>query len=256
MERLLQETKTIAHRVLLDMLRSRRSLIFWVGFPALMLLLFGLIYAGRGELGASFDRTAPGILIGAALFFSCLGGPVAVIVGERERATLRRLLISPLRPGAYFSGIVAAHVAIALGQAVIVYAIAALFGGRYRGSVALGGLILLLSVCSYVGMGFYFGARFSKRTEDVNGPVAAFGVPLLVLGGTFFPAELLPPFLLRVAYFDPIYHMNAALRPVWARGAGWSEVGLHVLCLLLFAALSLALGTRAYGSMLQRERTS
>jgi ABC-2 type transport system permease protein len=86
--------------------------------------------------------------------------------------------------------------------------------------------------------------------------VAAFGVPLLVLGGTFFPAELLPPFLLRVAYFDPIYHMNAALRPVWARGAGWSEVGLHVLCLLLFAALSLALGTRAYGSMLQRERTS
>jgi ABC-2 type transport system ATP-binding protein len=38
-------------------------------FPALMLLLFGLIYAGDSSRSASFDYTAPGILIGAALFF-------------------------------------------------------------------------------------------------------------------------------------------------------------------------------------------
>ena len=33
------------------------------------------------------------------------------------------------------------------------------------------------------GLGFYFGARFPKRAEDVNGPVASFSVPLLVLAG-------------------------------------------------------------------------
>ena len=74
-----------------------------------MLLLFGLIYAGGNSTTKSFDFTAPGILIGAALFFSCLGGPVALIVAERERRTLRRLLVSPLKPISYFIGIVIAY---------------------------------------------------------------------------------------------------------------------------------------------------
>ncbi len=254
MKRYLKEATTIARRILLEMWRARRSLVFWAVFPALMLLLFGLIYAGNGETSDSFNWTAPGILIGAALFFSCLGGPVTVIVGERERRTLRRLLFSPLRPSSYFSGVVLAHCVIALGQAVVVYGVAAIFGGRYHGSLPLGLLILMLSVCSFVGMGFFFGARFSKRTEDVNGPVAAFGVPLLVLGGTFFPTKMLPHFLLKLAYLDPIYHMNAALKPVSARGAGWDEVSAHLAVLIAFAILSLMLGTRAYGLMLAREK--
>ena len=256
MTRHLKEPITIARRILLEMWRTRRNLIFWVAFPTLMLLLFGLIYAGNGKTSTSFNNTAPGILIGAALFFSCLGGPVAVIVGERERRTLRRLLFSPLRSSSYFSGIVLAHCVIALGQAVIVYGIAALFGGRYHGSWSLGLLILLLSVCSYVGIGFFFGAQFTKRTEDVNGPVAAFGVPLLVLGGTFFPTKMLPPFLLKITFFNPIYHMNSALRPVSARGAGWEEISIHLILLILFSILAMVLGTRAYRLMLIKEKNS
>lgn len=177
---------------------------------------------------------------------------MAVIVGERERRTLKRLLVSPLRPGSYFLGIVGAHLEIALGQTIVVYGIAALFGGRYRGSVPLGLAILALSVCCFVGMGLFFGARFSKRTGDVNGPVAAFSVPLLALGGTFFPVEILPTLLLVLAHFDPIFHMNAALRAVSAQGAGWHEISLHLIFLLVFAALSLALGTHPYRQMLTR----
>ena len=78
----------------------------------------------------------------------------------------------------------------------------------------LGLLIIVLSVFSFVVAGFYFGARFAKRTEDVNGPVAAFGVPLLVLGGTFFPISILPPYLLALVYIDPIFHMNQALKNI------------------------------------------
>ena len=104
MKRYCLETLTIARRVLLEMRRARSRLLFWVVFPSLMLLLFGLIYAGDEAPAKSFNAVAPGILVGAALFFSCLGGPVSVIVGERERMTLRRLLYSPLRPVSYFFG--------------------------------------------------------------------------------------------------------------------------------------------------------
>ena len=116
-------------------------------------------------------------------------------------------------------------------------------------------LILLLSVTSYVGLGFYFGSRFARRTEDVNGPVAAIGVPLLVLGGTFFSPSVLPPYLLRLAHLDPIFHMNEALDAVSAEGLGWTAIQDHLLFLIAFAALSVVLGARSYRSMLARERT-
>jgi len=248
------QTLAIARRILTEYVRQRRSLIFWAVFPALMLLLFGLMYRNNASLQASFDTTAAGILIGAALFFSCLGGTVSLIVAERERRTLRRLLVSPLRPAAYFLGLVLALSVIAFCQAVIVYALAYAMGARYHGSVWLGVLIVALSVFAYVGLGFCFGARFAKRAEDVNGPVAAFGVPLLVLAGTFFPVSLLPEFLLKLAFLDPVFHMNQALKGVAGRGAGWVEISTHLHFLVAFAAVALALGIRSYRRLLLEEK--
>lgn len=246
---------TVAKRILTELRHSRRSLVGWALFPALMLLLFGLIYAeGSGGASNSFNYMAPSILIGAALFFSCLGGPIATLVAERERDTLRRLLLSPLGGMSYFLGVTLAYLAIGVGQVVIVYGIAFGFGGSYLGSLPLGVLILALCVTSYVGLGFFFGSRFAKRTEDVNGPVAAVGVPLLVLGGTFFPTSMLPPYLYKIAHLNPIFHMNEALDPVSAEGVGWASVQDHVVFLIVFSAFSIVIGAQSYRQMLARER--
>jgi ABC-2 type transport system permease protein len=166
---------------------------------------------------------------------------------------LRRLLATRLRPSSYFLGIVLAHFVIALGQTVVVYGIAWVFGGRFRGSLPLGFLIVSLSVLSFVGMGFLFGTKFSKRTEDVNGPVSAIGVPLLVLGGTFFPVSILPPSLLAVTWMNPIFHMNEALKGVSARGLGASAIAPHLSILIVFAVGALLLGARSYREMLTNE---
>ncbi|UCF63425.1 MAG: ABC transporter permease, partial [bacterium] len=99
-----------------------------------------------------------------------------------------------------------------------------------------------------------FGSRFTKRTEDVNGPVAAFGVPLLVLGGTFFPVSILPSYLLTLAYLDPIFHMNQALKGVSALGQGVGDVSIHLIFLVAFTGLALFLGARSYRAMLSLEK--
>jgi len=244
----------VARRILTEYLRQRRSLVFWAVFPALMLVLFGLMYRGNAAIRGGFDTTPAGILIGAALFFSCLGGTVSILVAERERRTLRRLLISPLSPVAYFLGIVIALSAVACGQTAIVFAVAYALGAHYHGSLPLGAAIVALSVFAYVGLGFFFGARFAKRAEDVNGPVAAFGVPLLVLGGTFFPVQLMPQFLIRVAWFDPVLHMNEAMKAVAGRGEGWQDLAGDLAFLALFAAAALALGIASYWRMLREEK--
>jgi ABC-2 type transport system permease protein len=243
----------ITQRVLLEYWRQRRVLVFWGVFPALMLLLFGLIYRENAALRGGFDSTPAGILIGAALFFSCLGGTVALLVAEKERRTLRRLLLSPLHPAAYFVGVVGALSVVAMLQAALVFGLGWAIGAEYRGSLGLGALVVALSVIGYVGLGFVFGARFARRAEDINGPLTGFGVPLLVLGGTFFPLEVLPEVLRQVAWFNPILHMNEALKGVSGRGQGWAELFTHFQFLIAFAALALALGIASYRRLLAEE---
>jgi len=247
----------VAGRILTELVRSRRVLTLWIAFPASMLVLFGWVRADDlGGLGPAFAWTAPGILIGAGMFFSCLGGPVSVLVAERERRTLRRLLVSPLGGYAYFWGIVLAHLTVASGQVALVYGVTYASGGTFTGSVALGSLIVILSALAYVGVGLYIGGAVARTTEDVNGVVAGIGVPLLVLGGTFFSADELPPALHTLAQLDPILHMNEALKAVAREGAGLAEIWASLLLLGILAAVAMIVGARSYNRMLNAERSA
>lgn len=243
----------IARRILRELVRTRRALFMWGVFPLLMLLLFGTIYSSGGGSARSFDRTAPGILTGAAMFFSCLGGPISILVAERQGGTLRRLLVSPLPGSAYFVGVVLAFSVVALLQAAIVYLVARAFGGHYHGSYVLGLSVLLLSVIAYTGIGFLFGVSWARRAEDVTGPVSAVGVPLLVLGGTFFPVSNLPPSLLWLAHLNPVFYMNETLKAVWADGKSISEVGSYFATLVGFALAALLLGALSHRRLLRAE---
>ena len=251
-----RETLAVAQRILIELWRRRRSLVFWSIFPISVLLLNGFILAERAKLSTevAFESAAPSTLVGAALFFSCLGGSVATVVAEREQQTLKRLFISPLSGTSYFLGIFFAHSCIGIGQALLVYTISAFFGAKFQGSVPLGVVIILLSIISYVGVGFVLGTQFARRTEDVNALVAAFGVPLLILGGAFLPSSLFPDKLLKIAKFNPIYHMNEALLGVWGGGKDLEEISTHFLFLCVFAVLMVAAGWLSYRRMLSVER--
>jgi len=249
-----QQTLAVARRLLLEQLRQRRGLIFWAVFPALMMLLFGLVYAHNATMRAGLDAAAAGILMGAALFFSCLGGTVALLAVERERGTLRRLLASPLRPAAYFMGVVLAQSLLAAVQVVMLVAIAYAVGARYHGSVTLGLFIVALAVLIYVGLGFFFGARFARRSEEVVVALSAIGVPLLVLGGTFFPLELMPAAMQKLAHLNPILYLNETLKAVAARGQGVAELRVELAGLVLFGAGSVGLGLWSWRLLLRAEQ--
>ncbi|MFW6295923.1 MAG: ABC transporter permease [Halothece sp.] len=246
----------VSQRILIELWRRRRSLVFWIVFPVSVLLLNGFILAERAQLsiGEAMAFAAPSTLVGAALFFSCLGGAVATVVAEREQQTLKRLFISPLSGISYFLGIFLAHSYIGIGQTLLVYTVAAFFGATFDGSILLGILIILLSIAAYVGVGFILGTQLARRTEDVNALVATVGVPLLILGGAFLPTSLFPDSLLKIARFNPIYHMNEALVAVWAKGEGLAEVRSHFIFLLIFAIAMVIGGWVSYQRMLIVER--
>ncbi len=251
-----RETLAVAQRILTELFRRRRSLIFWAIFPISILLLNGYILAERANISTAnaMEYSAPSSLVGAALFFSCLGGSVATVVSEREQKTIKRLFISPLSGISYFLGIFLAHSFIGVGQTILVYTLATFFGAEFSGSIFLGLIIILLSIIAYVGVGFILGTQLAKRTEDVNALVATFGVPLLILGGAFLPTSLFPDNLLAIANFNPIFHMNEALVAVWAEGESLTEIQESFSFLLIFSLIMLITGWLSYQKMLINER--
>jgi ABC-2 type transport system permease protein len=251
-----QETMAVTQRILTELLRRRRSLIFWSIFPISVLILNGFIFAERAKLSmaVAFDNAAPPTLVGAALFFSCLGGSVATVVSEREQQTLKRLFISPLSGTSYFLGIFFAHSFIGVGQTLLIYTAAAFWGASFKGSIFLGLAIIILSIIAYVGLGFILGTQLARRTEDVNALVAAFGVPLLILGGAFMPSSLFPKVLLDIAQFNPIYHMTEALLGVSARNSEFTDIAPHLQFLIIFAFVMVLAGWLSYRRMLTIEK--
>ncbi|HIK06159.1 MAG TPA: ABC transporter permease [Trichormus sp. M33_DOE_039] len=252
-----RETIAVARRILTELLRRRRSLIFWSIFPISVLILSGYILAERAELPLSdaFAYAAPSTLVGAALFFSCLGGTVATIVAEREQQTIKRLFLSPLSGTSYFLGIFLAHSCIGIGQTILIYTIATFWGATFNGSVLLGLTIILMSIAAYVGLGFILGTQLARRIEDVNALVAAFGVPLLILGGAFLPASLFPKTLINIARFNPIYHMNEALVAVSSQSKTMNEIAGNFRFLLSFTIVMILGGWLCYRQMLIAERS-
>ncbi|MFM1843774.1 MAG: hypothetical protein RLZZ490_2517 [Cyanobacteriota bacterium] len=251
-----QSSLGVSQRILLELWHRKRSLIFWLVFPLVVMVLHALIFAERSGLTftEALQLAAPPSLVGAAFFFSGLGGTLGVIVAEREHLTLRRLLISPLSGSAYFSGIFLAQGAIAVAQTVAVALAVWGWQAPIEGSFPLLTLLLALSLCSYVGGGLVLGTFLAHRTEDVNALVATFGIPLLILGGAFFPASIFPQSLTAIAIYNPVYHMTEAVSGVWAYGFGWEDIWPHVRFLGIFSLVMVVAGALAYRQLLQRER--
>ena len=249
-------TVEIAQRILIELWRRKRSLVCWAVFPVSILVINGLILPGHTQLSLAiaFAQSAPPSLVGAALFFSFLGGSVTTVVAEREQRTIKRLFISPLNGVSYFLGIFLAYGAIGIGQTLLVYTVAALAGAEFKGSLGLGSVIIFCSILAYVGLGFWLGTQLARRTEDVNALIATFGIPLLLLGGAFIPIELFPQVLLQIAKFNPIYHMNESLSGVVLQSQKWQEIAPHFWFLVGFAGLMVAGGWSSYRHMLRVER--
>ena len=252
----LRETLAVAQRILVELWRRQRSLIFWAIFPVLLMILNSLILQERLQitLAEAYTQAAPATLVGAALFFSGLGGSVATVVSEREQKTLKRLFLSPLSGVSYFLGICLAYGAIGLVQAGLVYAIARSQGATIGGNPLASLLIVVLSIAAYVGVGFVLGTQLARRTEDVNSLIAAIGIPLMILGGTFLPADLFPDSLLRLTQVNPIYHMIEALSGLVVDDGKLGDVSAHVRFLGIFAVAMVAAGWLAYRRMVQVER--
>lgn len=76
-------------------------------------------------------------------------------------------------------------------------------------------LVLLFSVYSLFATGLSFGVYSVIRNEGTVTAVVTIGVSLLaMIGGSYWPVEVMPEFMQRIAYFSPNYWFTRAMNNI------------------------------------------
>jgi ABC-2 type transport system permease protein len=227
--------------------RTPIGLVFGVGLPALLVVIFGELPSfnhHKANLGGltEFNLYVP-ILIGLAIAAVALFSLPVALVSYREQGILRRLSTTPVPP----SWVLAAQVAINLFLAVIALLIVVIVGVAAFGEIAprsIGALVLafLLSASAIFAIGLTIAAQ--ARTAGAAGAIGnATFFPLMFFGGLWLPRAQMPPGLRDVSDYTPL---GAAVQALQDAIQGTFPPATTLLTLAAYAGVLGYLATRYF----------
>jgi len=191
------------------------------------------------------DWLVPGLL-GMQLLSGSLWGIAFVIVQNRQRKLLKRLVATPMHRSDYLLSFAVSRLLWVLLETAILLAFAHFaFGVPIRGSLAAIFVLATLGAASFAGLGLLCSAR-PENTESVNGLVNLASLPMFILSGVFFSADRFPDFLQKAIRFLPLTALNDALRAVINDGASLFTLPLEVAVLLVWGAVTYAIALKIF----------
>jgi len=150
----------------------------------------------------------------------------AAVVREREMGTMEQLLVTPIRPWELLVGKIVPNVFIASGF----------------------WLFFALSFL-YVLSGLGLGLLVSTVTDNVDQTqqIAMLIIFLaVILSGFMFPRSTMPPTLYGLGYLFPLTYFLPISRGIITKGAGLDALWPHVLGLMVYGLVSMAIASRAF----------
>ncbi len=186
----------------------------------------------------------PGLMAFILLLVSALMTSIAV-TREKELGTMEVLLISPLRPFEIIIGKVAAYVALACVNVVIISVLAVtVFQVPFRGSLALFALLSFLYIVTALALGIFISARVSTQQTAMITSLGGLLLPTILLSGFIFPVASMPVPLQWLSHIVPARWYLEAARGIMIKGAGWEVAAWPIGILAVMAVVFLVLAWR------------
>jgi ABC-2 type transport system permease protein len=220
--------------------------VLWVVLPGLALLGIGLGIPGfrdpQPDLGGLrlIDVYLPILLV----FTLALTGTMAVsstLATYRHQGVLRRLRTTPVGPVPLLAAQLVANLLLAAVAATLTIAVArAVFGVAPPASPGASALSLALAAWTLFSIGLIIAAVApSPTTASALGSLV--WIPLMVLGGLWFPREAMPTVMRQISDLSPTGAAVDALQNAWF-GTGPPTASLVVLAVsaLVFGAAAVA----------------
>jgi len=156
------------------------------------------------------DFFAPGI-IAMSVMATSLFGTVTINTELRQKGVLRKLATTPLTRAEWLLSNIFYQLVMALISAAAILLVGmAIFDLKFQLNIFLP-LFVLLNVFSFSGIGMLI-TKYVKDAEAANAAANAVMFPMMFLAGTFFPLEMMPDFLQKIALVLPLYYVNEGLR--------------------------------------------
>ena len=157
------------------------------------------------------DFLVPGVMVMGFFVAGLFSVPGTILFG-RERQILRAYWMTPLNVPRFLSGFSLGHVALCALQFVCVWLLGRFaFGAHVNLFQPLAILYLLLAMVTFLALGFLVAAL--ARTPNAGMAIAnIINMPLMFLGGLFFPTGSMPPALRAIMLVDPVTYIADGLR--------------------------------------------
>lgn len=199
----------------------------------------------RREIPSGYAQAVPGTMIMFLLLVMCTSGAVLLVI-ERRQGLLRRLASAPIDRGAVVVGKWGGR--LALGAVQVAFAMitgSVLFHMDWGANLPWVVLVVMIYAALMAAVGMLLGSLARSEGQAVGIGVVSANV-LGALGGCWWPIEIAPAWMQKLALFLPTGWAMDALHRLVAFGAGPAAVLPHVLGMLVATGIVLALAARAF----------
>jgi len=231
-------TLAVAHRVLIQLRRDRRTLAMLLVLPCLLISLLWWIYHDANP--ALFDSIGPALLAVFPVIVMFLVTSVTTL-RERSSGTLERLLAMPMGKLDFLVGYAIAFGLVAAVQSVLAVGVSVgLLGLDVAGPLWLLTVVAVVDAVLGSALGLFVSA-FARTEFQAVQFMPAIVIPQLLLCGLLVPRELLPDFLHAVSNVLPLSYAVDAMQHLTtstSTGQVWQDVAV----VAAFAVGGLALG--------------
>jgi len=194
------------------------------------------------------DFLVPG-LVGMNIMSAGMWGIGWVIVEDRQKKLLRRMVATPMRRSDYLLAFVLVRLLFLVLEVPVLVGFGVLaFGVPLRGSILALGTMAVLGALAFAGLGLLVASR-AKNTQTASGLMNLVMMPMFVVSGVFFSADHFPAFVQPAVRALPLTALNDGLRAVMNEGAG-------LLALAPQAALLAGVSLVSFGAALRLFRWS
>ncbi|GAB2574644.1 ABC transporter permease [Kribbella endophytica] len=224
--------------------RREPGVLFWViAFPSLLLGILGAVPSFRevsSDLGGLrlIDIYVP-VLVLVALIMAGVQTMPPVITGYRERGILRRMSLTPVRPGALLAAQMGLNGAAAVASALLCLTIGrVVFDVRLPRQAFGYVLALLLTAAAALALGALVSAL--ARTAKIAGAIGSVVFfPSLFCAGLWIPVRAMPDLMAHIVVLTPFGAAASALdQASTGQWPDWSHLGVLAAWAVVLTAVA------------------
>jgi ABC-2 type transport system permease protein len=194
--------------------------VIWViALPILLVVIFGLIPSTSTPSadfggGRFIDFYVP-VVVTVVVAMMSLNLLAGVLGSYRERGVLRRLAVTPVKPGTLLAAQGLVNMILIVGVTVVTLAIAAFaFSVPMPHQIAGFALAFLLCVSAMFSIGLLIAA-VAPTGKAANGIGTVLFFPMGFLAGLWTPGPLMPDVIRKISDFSPLGAGVQAMQRAW-----------------------------------------